>query len=143
MAGGLPHATPHAPPPQILCSGGARTHQQHCDIYVRQVWRFVPRLSNVPLSRSPSLISCRVRPRELTNRWITACACAAYRTRLAFDLRCARTLFIHVPSGTETSISRARADRSCHRLCARQIRKRVETHDAELHGYGREPQSCV
>lgn len=53
-----------------------RSRSSHCDIYACQVWqllqRFLPRLFNIPLSWSPSLISCFVRACELTNCWITA-----------------------------------------------------------------------
>lgn len=49
---------------------------KHCAIYVCQVWQLLQRvlscLFNIPVSWSPSLISCCVRACELTSCWITA-----------------------------------------------------------------------
>ncbi len=54
-----------------------RTHtDKHCDISICQVWHVLQRLLscvfNIPVSWSPSLISCCARACELTSCWITA-----------------------------------------------------------------------
>lgn len=64
-------------PTHTLCTYlQQRACNRHCDIYTCQVWqflqRYLPCLFNIPISWSPSLISCFVRACKLTSCWITA-----------------------------------------------------------------------